>query len=148
MPDMPYGPLAFYFEVMVDGVLGGLFQEVSGISSEMEIDEIAEGGENRYKHRLPKGVKLPDLVLKGGSVPIDSPLIDWCRSRLEEGFIQSIEPKRVVVNLLDGNATAIRSWSFESAYPVKWEVNGFHSTKDKIAVEQIVLSYSSSGRTP
>jgi hypothetical protein len=40
----------------------------------------------------------------------------------------------------------IRGWSFESAYPLKWEVESFSSTKNEVAIEKIVLSYTASMR--
>jgi phage tail-like protein len=47
---------AFYFKVSLDGIMGNgtSFQEVRGIGSELHTEEAAEGGENRFVHRLPK----------------------------------------------------------------------------------------------
>ena len=50
-----YQPAAFYFSVRFSGT-GGMsdtsFQEVSGISSELETETYAEAGENGYTHLL------------------------------------------------------------------------------------------------
>jgi phage tail-like protein len=40
----------------------------------------------------------------------------------------------------------IRAWSFANAYPVKWEVENFGSTKNEVVIEKIVLSYTYSNR--
>ena len=55
------------------------FQEVGGIGAELEIEAVQEGGENRYVHQLPKGVKHLRLTLKRGLVPID------CRQQKAQG---------------------------------------------------------------
>ena len=85
-----YPPTGFYFKVIFSATLGmsdTSFQEVSGISSEVELEEVVEGGENRYVHRLPKSVKHPKLVLKRGIAKMTSPLVIWCRSVFEADFI-------------------------------------------------------------
>ena len=75
---------AFHFRVVFLGKLTGLknsspddnsFLEVSGLSPEMELDSVHEGGENRFVHQLPKGVKYPKLVLKRGIADSESPLV-------------------------------------------------------------------------
>ncbi len=145
-----YPPSAFYFKVVVAPPAGLLtdnsFQEVSGIQSEIDTEPVTEGGENRFVHKLPKGVKHSDLELKRGIAPITSPLVMWCKATMELDFSLPIRPLPVIVYLMNENKIPIRGWFFDSAYPVKWEVEGFGSTKNEVAIEKIVLSYSFSNR--
>jgi phage tail-like protein len=155
MPDPPniweedgYPPPAFYFRVDFDGSAGisdVSFQEVSGISSEIDVESVVEGGENRYVHRLPKGVSHPKLILKRGIANNNSGLMKWCRSVLEQ-FKTPIEPKALQVKLLNGSGDPIRSWTITGAYPVKWEVGNLNSTKNEVAIETIELSYATHTR--
>ena len=144
-----YQPAAFYFKV-VFAATGGMsdtsFQEVSGIGSEIETEPYTEGGENRYVHQLPKSVKHPKLLLKRGIAKISSPLVIWCRSVFEGDFMAPIVPMPIMVYLMNENATPIRAWSFANAYPVNWEVDGFNSTKNEVAIEKIELNYNYSNR--
>ncbi len=60
-------PAAFYFSVKLQGEprIGEVaFREVSGLSAEMEFEEVACGGMNDHKLLLPKGVKHANVVLK------------------------------------------------------------------------------------
>jgi hypothetical protein len=41
----------------------------------------------------------------------------------------------------------LRAWQFNDAYPVKWSVEGFSSTKNDVAIEQIAFAYTYSQRT-
>ena len=135
-----YPPSAFHFKVVFSATAGMAdtsFQEVSGIGSEIDTEEVVEGGENRYVHRLPKGVKHPKLVLKRGIAKGTSPLVIWCRSVLEADFIAPIVPMPILVFLLDENGAPARAWSFANAYPVNWEVDDFNSTKNEVAIEKI-----------
>jgi phage tail-like protein len=144
----PYPPSAFHFKLVFAKAPGEdtSFQEVSGIGSEIDVQEVVEGGENRFIHRLPKGVKHPLLSLKRGITDIDSPLVKWCKAVLEGDFVKPIEAQEVKVYLLDENHSPLRGWSFANAYPVKWEIDSFNSTKNEVAIEAIDLSYNYSNR--
>ena len=141
-----YPPSAFYFKVSGLGA-DSSFQEVTGIKAEMGTTAYQEGGENRFKHSLPTGVTHPNLVLKRGIEPVDSPLVVWCKEVLEGGLVSAIKPRSLYVRLLDENGDPLRAWSFGQAYPVKWEVGAFNSTKNEVAIESIELSYSYSYRS-
>lgn len=140
---------AFHFRVsFADGPdsIDSSFQEVSGIGPELKTEEYVEGGENRFVHRLPTSVQHPELELKRGVAPLDSPLIKWCREIFEGDLVKPIETQNLTVALLNEERQPVRSWSFADAYPTKWETEGFNSTKNEVAIEKIVLSYTFSNR--
>ena len=143
-----YPPSAFHFKVNFSGARDEdtSFQEVSGIGSEIDFQETVEGGENRFVHRLPKGVKHPLLSLKRGIAGVNSPLVEWCIAVLEGDFLKPIETQQVKVYLLDETQSPLRGWSFANAYPVKWEIDSLNSTKNEVAIETIDLSYNYSNR--
>ena len=146
MPD-GYPLPAFHFRVDFGPDGDTSFQEVSGISAELELEPLTEGGENRFVHQLPKAVKYPKLVLKRGIARSDSVLVQWCKSVLEQDYIEAIETKTLWVRLLNEQRSPVRAWSFENAYPVSWEVEAFNSTKNEVAIEKIELVYNHSERT-
>lgn len=135
---------AFYFHVSFTDltVTDSSFQEVSGLSQEVETEEIVEGGENTFVHRLPKSVKSSKLTLKRGVAPITSPLLYWCRSCIEGGFEKPIVPKGVVVKLLNEMGVPVRVWELQNAYPVSFEIEAFNSTKNEVAIEKIEMVYN------
>ncbi|MCP4690084.1 MAG: phage tail protein [Desulfobacterales bacterium] len=138
-----YPPVAFYFLVKIGGSgADSSFQEVSGIGSEIDLEEVVEGGENSFVHRLPKGVKHPKLSMKRGIAEKSSELVTWCRKILESEFDSKIETKLIEVSLLDENAKNLRKWTFADAYPVNWEIDPFNSTKNEVAIEKIDFSYN------
>jgi phage tail-like protein len=144
-----YPPSAFYFKVVFGSGSEGVdssFQDVSGISFEMSTEEVPEGGENRFVHKLPTAIKQSNLELKRGIAPASSPLVAWCKEVMEGDFIAAIVPRTISVYLLNENAEPIRGWTFANAFPIKWEVEGFNSTKNEVAIEKIVFSYTYSNR--
>ena len=48
----------FNFAVEIEGLLVGGFTEVSGLESEVEVEEYREGGVNGFVHKLPVRTKF------------------------------------------------------------------------------------------
>ena len=144
-----YPPPAFHFAVTFGTQpkdADGAFREVSGIAPEVETETVNEGGLNGFAHVLPKSIKHPRLVLKRGIAVSDSRLVQWCQAVLDGGFVKPINPKLVHVFLLDHAGEPLRCWSIENAWPVKWEIDGFQSTRNEVAMEKIELAYARSNR--
>ncbi|AVI50443.1 phage tail protein [Pukyongia salina] len=140
-----YPLAAFYFRLSFNGLSGSVdssFKEVSGISMEMDTEEITEGGNNSFKHRVPTSVKFSNLVLKRGMVSKDSPLVDWCIKTFGGGLAEYVETKNIVVSLLDENGDPIKAWSFANAWPVKWAASDLNSMNNEVAIETLEFSYS------
>ena len=144
-------PVAFHFSVSIGGSSGegedAAFQEVSGLDSEIAVEEVAEGGENRFVHSLPKPVKHKNLTLKRGLLGSASSLAKWCKNTFESDFSKAIEPKDVTVSLLDSEGDPAASWAIGNAWPVKWSPGGFNAEKNAIAIETIELAYNTLKRT-
>nr|WP_315249085.1 phage tail protein [uncultured Duganella sp.] len=144
-----YPPVAFHFAVSIGNgaVADASFTEVSGIGTEMQMESLTEGGENRFVWQLPTGTKHGNLQLKRGVANQTSPLMKWCKSTLEGELATPLRLQVVIVQLLGASGEVLRAWQFNDAYPVKWSVDGFSSTKNDVAIEQIALAYSYSQRT-
>ncbi len=139
-----YPPVGFYFKLSFTGINSAIdyaFQEASGMSVEMGIEEVSEGGENRFKHRLPSGTKYNNLVVKRGLVTIDSMLATWCASTIISDLSNAIQPKTINVMLMDADAKPIIIWNFVNAWPVKWNFSELDAKKNDIVIESIEFSY-------
>lgn len=134
-----YPPLGFHFKVEFAD-LGGeyQFQSVSGLNVEFETEQVAEGGENRFKHKLPVSTRYPNLVLKRG-IRVDSSLTKWCREALEDF---DIKPTNITISLLNEEHEPLMTWNVVHAYPIKWSVSEFNAEKSQLAIESIELAYN------
>lgn len=140
-----YPPVGFHYIVRFEGLLLkypiGIpdigFQKVSGINVNINTEDYQEGGENRFKHRLPNPPAYPNLVLERGML-IGSQLMQWYKDSVE-GF--KFEPNDVTVILLNSIHIPIQAWNFVNAIPVKWSISDFNATENKIVVETVELSY-------
>jgi len=107
----------------------GAFMEVSGLSVTVEVEELVEGGQNGFVHRLPGRMKWPNLLLKRGVTDSDA-LFEWIGRTSGEGFAQaashgaaanhSIVPLDGSVSLCDSELQPVRTWAFTRAFPVRW----------------------------
>ncbi len=151
MPETYYPPGGFYFTVAVMGsatpaaLLTGVdssFQEVHGLSAEFQTEEVVEGGQNRYVHRLPKTAKYPNLVLKRGIVTKSSFLADWFSATIGSSLSLPILPQNLAISLLNSEGSPLICWGVCNAWPVKWDVSGLNSEDNKVLIETLELSYS------
>ncbi|OYW77877.1 MAG: hypothetical protein B7Z37_01920 [Verrucomicrobia bacterium 12-59-8] len=151
-----YPPVAFAFRLQMVGAASQVdesgFQEVSGLSVEMETEAYREGGQNLYAHKLPTGGKGGTLVLKRGYVSMEQPLYQWCALTLQGGLSTPIKPATLNLQLLtaqsdEASSTGasggiLKSWTFLSAWPTKWEVSGFNAKESQILMESLELNYN------
>jgi phage tail-like protein len=144
-------PGGFYYSVKITGdkAAGDLsFQEASGISVELGIEEFAEGGVNQYKHRLPTYPKYGNLVLKRGLALQESPLFRWCMATLQGDLASRIQPRNITVALLGPgkngeNAVHLKRWDLLRAWPVKWSISDLRSEKSELVIETLEFTYAS-----
>ena len=139
-------PVGFHFRVDF-GIAPGirddvLFQEVGGLGAEVTTEDLVEGGENRFTHRLPVRTKYSNLVLKRGLF-VDSALTDWVRNAIENlEATDEHKPTTVNVVLLDEKGEPLgHSYNFNSAWPVKWSISDLKSSSNEVVVESLELSY-------
>lgn len=136
-------PIGFHFSVefpksISDDINDQKFQSVSGLTVDVETEEITEGGENRFKHKVPVRTKYPSLVLKRGLLT-NSKVISWVREAVED---YKFKPGNIIVKLLNEEHQPLMTWNIVHAYPVKWSVNEFDAEKSQLVIETLELSYN------
>jgi phage tail-like protein len=151
MTEQYYPPGAFYFSVKLIGSgtalsmltdIDASFQEVTGIQSSFEVEEVVEGGENRFAHRLPRITKYSNLVMKRGIVTADSFLAEWAGMTIGSSLSLPVVTQNLLVTLLNEDGWPSIAWGFFNAYPVRWEVGALDSLDNKILTETLELSYN------
>jgi phage tail-like protein len=132
LPD-PVGELRF--QVLIDDAVIGAFAECSGLSVEYDIFEYQEGGELSFVHKFRGGLKYPNLVLKRG-VTYEDALVKWFFDRSDRDLRGNI-----TLNLLGDDGQQVRSWSFASAFPVKWSGPSFGAKSTNVATETLEICH-------
>ena len=143
-----YPPVGFYFKVEFRGIDNVTeddirFQEVSGLTVEVELEEVHDGAVPQFAYKFPKRVKYPNLVLKRGMLK-NSALIAWFDNAMDSYFNQlnfTFSPCTVIIQLMDEKSNPLSAWQINNAFPVKWQVSEFKANVSEIVVETVELAY-------
>ncbi len=137
-----YPPVAFHFSVAfaLPGSAAAelAFQEVSGLSRELGVETIAEGGENRFAHKLPTRTTYPNLVLKRGLL-LDSALRAWVDAAVEDFDIRPVD---AWVTVLNAEHEPLQTYALTNVWPLKWSLSTLNAMTGEILVETLELAYS------
>lgn len=117
------------------------FQKVSGLSTEVQLDTVNEGGQNLYTHRLPGKIGYNNLVLERGysSSPIPSSItvqFNYTFSTFK------FNPFKVLVMLFSESGIPLGTWMFENAYPVKWSVSDLDAQNSSVLIDSMEIAYT------
>lgn len=166
-PMSSYGWLtsASRFTLDIDGVLIGTFTEISGLSAEIAIEKVEEGGENRYVHQRPGRVTWPNIKLKRGVVDDDNLFAWFTRTsgfeQVESESLKNQLAKRKIndagdtrfegagaltlhsgaVTLVNEDGDALRTWIIDRAFPVKWTGPTFVVASKDVPTEELEIAH-------
>lgn len=131
------------FLIEVDGLEIGKFKEVSGLSVDVNVESLEEGGENQFVHKLPGRLQWPNVVLKRGVTKSDN-LFGWLNKTSGEGFAgagNKLERKSAAIVLLASDGSRLRSWELSDAFAVKWTGPSFAATATDAATEELEIAH-------
>lgn len=122
---------------LVPLVAAGAFEEVSGLSAELEVVTYPEGGVNGYVHQLPLRHSWGRITLRRGVVR-DPGLWSW----YEAGLTQSLGARRdgVVIVLTPDGMPAV-AWSFKAGLAARWTGPTLQAEQNAVAVESIEIAH-------
>ncbi|MEM0990021.1 MAG: phage tail protein [Pseudomonadota bacterium] len=149
MPDNFSMPVAFHFSVHLAGDAAAtlfqeiVFQEIEGLgqSTPTETESLAEGGPNRFVHRLPDRAKHSNLVLKRGIILSDAPLIAWTRQAIDADVAAAINTKDLTIDLMNAEGSVLASWAATGCWPVKLDIGDLDAMTNEIAIETLEIAY-------
>lgn len=115
------------------------FQECAGLTVEVEVQEVVEGGNNEYVHKLPGRVKYTNITLKRGFT--DNPQFANWRPKVEGGKIK-VERKNLSIILFTHGGETAKRWEVSGAYPVKWTGPDMKTSSMEILIETVELAHT------
>jgi len=130
----PHTTNRFYVEI--GSVQQAIFKECSGLQAETEVLNYEEGGVNGYQHKLPGRTKFQNVSLKWG-ISDSNELWDWYQDVMQG----KIQRKNVSIVLCNQKGEEVKRWSFERAYPVKWQGPTFKADENAVAIETLDITH-------
>jgi phage tail-like protein len=129
---------SIHFQVMIDDVHYGSFTECVLPDLQLETEDIKEGGQNTYIHKLPVRVNVGTVKLRHG-ITKDAELLTWYRQILRGDVANAT--RQVSIVLLDSTGDILATWGFRDAYPVKWTAPSLKAGESAIAIEEIEFAH-------
>jgi len=136
-----YPPVSFHFSVDFSNIGNDndtRFQSVGGLNMELEVENIKEGGQNLFEHKLPGRSKFSELTLKRGLL-LDSAVVQWIKDAL---YNKEFKPTDIVIKLLNSDHEPLITWKVANAWPRKWSVSDLNATENSIMVETLEIVYN------
>lgn len=137
------GSFGATFLVEVDGVTIGRFSEISGLEVEVSTEEISEGGQNGFVHKVPGAMRWPNLILKRG-VTDDDNLFEWFKKSSGEGFTaggNQVARSTAAITLMGRDGVRVRSWNVDAAFPIKWSGPTLAAGSNEMVVEELEIAH-------
>lgn len=137
------GPLTSTFVVDVDGNPIGRFIEVQGLEMSIDVEEIREGGQNDFVHKVPGRMKWPNLIFRRGITQSDN-LIEWMRKSAGENFdaaANTLTRSTLGITMLSSSGWPLREWQVEEAFPVSWKGPSFSARDDDALTEELEIAH-------
>jgi phage tail-like protein len=126
------------FGVLIDGLSDQLwFTGCDGLSAEYSIDEVQEGGNNAYLHKLPGRVKYTNVKLTRLVTATSSEIARWFTTFQESGTLRTT----AVIALFDFTGAVVCRWTLKDVHPVKWTGPTFAAEGSGVAKETIELAH-------
>ena len=137
-------PFVGKFTLEIGKKIIGSFTEVSGLSVQLDVEELAEGGQNGFTHKLLGRMKWPNIVLKRGLTDTDA-LFEWvmkCSGAGLTGNKNKVEPLDGKISVLDAKGEQVRTWTILHAKPVKWTGPRLAASSRDLAIEELEVCHS------
>ena len=116
--------------------IAGGFSECGGLEATMAVDEYREGGRNDAVLRFPGRVTHPNLRLRRG-LAVSDELWKW-----HEQFLLGKGRRRDgVLELLNDEGEAVRTWRFRRGLPVRWAGPSLNAATSAVAVEELEIAH-------
>ena len=139
LPGLPSDALAgYHYSIEIDGVMVAQFQEVSGLTSEIDVIELKENTKDgKYiVHKLPGNRKPPTITLKRAKSS-SMELYNW-HQQIFQGNVSNARKNGSVV-LYSYDHTEVGRYNFINAWPSKLSMSTLKSSGNEILMEECTI---------
>lgn len=136
-------PVADRFLFELDGVAIGVFRSVTGLEVTVETQDIPEGGQNGFVHKMPGRMTWPHLVFRRG-VTESNAVFEWLTKSSGEGFAAGqnrLTRSTGAVTAIADDGTRLRSWEFIDVFPIRWKGPEFSMDSQTLLEEELEVAH-------
>ena len=135
--------IANRFLLEVDGIEIGVFKSVSGLSLSIDTQDLPEGGENGFVHKLPGRMTWPNLTFKRGVTDGDA-LFTWINKTSGAGFASAsnkLTRHTGAVTIIGYDGSRLRSYQLADVFPVRWSGPTFDADNNAVLEEELEITH-------
>jgi len=127
---------AFRFTVAFDDLPPGGFSDCTGLQSEVEVQEYAEGGLNTHTWKLPGRSKQGNVTFKRGIV--SKVLWDWYRAIANGDF----KARNCSIYVHDASGSEdVLEFHLADAFPAKWLGPDLGAGQNNLSIETMEVAH-------
>lgn len=112
------------------------FQEVTGLSAQLDVQDFNEGGCNTTTHKLLGPAKYPDITLKRGFCK--GSMLSWLECFKGGGNGGRFT---IAIDILGDDGEVKGTWYVSRAIPVSWTGPQLSASQNAIAMESITFAH-------
>ncbi len=135
----PY--MNFRFRIVIEGIIEGGFNEISGLQETTQVEDFIEGGVNHFVRKLPKETTFENITLKKGLA--DAKTLWMWHKNVTAGRILRLP---ILIFLLKDrqqrdSAEIAHVWSYKEAFPIKWTGPDLKAEGSTVAFESLEIAH-------
>ena len=124
------------FGLMIDQHDLGAFVTCDGLSLEIEVKPLEEGGNNLFVHQLPGRIKYQNIKLTRPINADSAKVRAWLSSM--NGQIRRTTAE---ITAMTANSTKVASWGLVGVIPVRWQGPSFNAESPSVATETLEFAH-------
>lgn len=139
LPGLPTDALAgYHFSIEIDGVSIAQFQEVSGITSEVDVIDLKENTKDgKYViHKVPGNRKTPMITLKRAKNS-SKDIWDWYQKVYQGKIADARKNGSIVLHGYDFQE--VSRYNFVNAWPSKITTSALKAGSNEIVMEEVTI---------
>jgi len=126
---------SYHFELSIDGIDEGIFNEVEGLNGTVQVIEY-QNGDDPLTRKRPGRVTYGNVTLTRPYTPA-SDLHDRIAAMLKpDGEYKRSE---VEIELVDAKGSSVKKWYCYECFPARWELTTLDAKGDDVLYEQIEI---------
>ena len=128
--------VSLYFKVEIGGMDIGAFTACDGLSMDVEVLPMKEGGNNNFVWKLPVRITYTNVKLTRPIGPDSKLLADWIAK-----ITGTQRRPTCTITALTPMGEDLCNWVLEAVMPVKWQGPSFSAESGKVATETLELAH-------
>lgn len=128
--------ISLYFRVNIDGKDIGAFISCDGLSMEVKVEPVTEGGNNNFIWQMPGRISYTNIKLTRPIGPDSKLLAEWIAG-MSSGYTR----QTARISALSPLNEVLCTWVLDGVIPVKWQGPSFNAESGKVAQETLELAH-------